>query len=236
MTEESAKLTEPWIQRHEAGYAYAYDKGGKLKRFFGVRGIPHAVLVDPNGVVVWRGHPASLTGSTIEEHLAGALTFPLYAWPSSASSVGKVLAKGELGLALDKARKLEESEEHARVLKEVEGLVEGRLAATEAALEKGDFLGALETAKELGHKLKKEALATERMQRVLDAIDGNEDAKALIAVQEKIAKLRKQDPTKRKQVDKALEDLREIMREHPDTFAASQASAYRIELQKRRSK
>ena len=38
----------------------AYDPDARLHEYFGVHGIPHAILVDAAGTVVWRGHPARL--------------------------------------------------------------------------------------------------------------------------------------------------------------------------------
>ena len=72
MTSESESQTVPWVEKTGAAYPYAYDKGGKVARFFGVRGIPHAILVDPTGKVVWRDHPARLDAKTVEAALAGA--------------------------------------------------------------------------------------------------------------------------------------------------------------------
>src|SRR5262245_44923612 len=77
VTDEGESDTVKWIAAKKVKYAYAYDKGGKLKRFFGVQGIPHAVLVDATGTVVWDGHPASLDPATIEKALGGALPKPM---------------------------------------------------------------------------------------------------------------------------------------------------------------
>lgn len=42
-------------------YSLALAPNGKLKRFFGVTGIPHCVIVSSDGFVRWQGHPASLS-------------------------------------------------------------------------------------------------------------------------------------------------------------------------------
>ena len=81
VTSEGAGSTEPWIDEKGARYAYAYDKGGQLSRWFGVSGIPHAALVDPMGEVVWTGHPGKLDSKLVEQSLAGALAKPVWAWP-----------------------------------------------------------------------------------------------------------------------------------------------------------
>jgi len=50
-------------------YSVGLDTGGKYAKPFGIQGIPHAVLVDKSGKVVWEGHPMSLKDSQIEEIL-----------------------------------------------------------------------------------------------------------------------------------------------------------------------
>ena len=77
VTSETEKQTVSWIEKNGAEYAYGYDKGGKLKSALGVRGIPNAVLVNPSGKIVWQGHPTSLTASTVESALDGAITTPV---------------------------------------------------------------------------------------------------------------------------------------------------------------
>ena len=50
-------------------YSVGLDVCGKYSKPFGIQGIPHAVLVDKSGKVVWEGHPMSLKDSQIEEIL-----------------------------------------------------------------------------------------------------------------------------------------------------------------------
>ena len=50
-------------------YSVGLDNVGKYAKPFGIQGIPHAVLVDKSGKVVWEGHPMSLKDSQIEEIL-----------------------------------------------------------------------------------------------------------------------------------------------------------------------
>jgi len=38
------------------------DDGGQIKDQFGVNGIPHVFIIAPDGVVLWRGHPAGMDG------------------------------------------------------------------------------------------------------------------------------------------------------------------------------
>ena len=41
-------------------YSLALDPSAKMQRHFGVRGIPHCVVISPDGKVRWQGHPARL--------------------------------------------------------------------------------------------------------------------------------------------------------------------------------
>ena len=38
-------------------YASAIDTQGRTKKAVGVEGIPHVILMDPNGIVRWEGFP-----------------------------------------------------------------------------------------------------------------------------------------------------------------------------------
>jgi hypothetical protein len=55
-------------------YPIGFEDGTAVKAL-GIQGIPHAVLVDPDGVIVWAGHPAGLDQKTVEKALAGARAF-----------------------------------------------------------------------------------------------------------------------------------------------------------------
>ena len=60
------KMNYPVIE-----YYSAMDVSGKLNSVYGIKGIPHAVLIDPDGFVRWEGFPTlsghKLTSSVIED-------------------------------------------------------------------------------------------------------------------------------------------------------------------------
>jgi len=69
-TEAKVKsMTEPKIE-----YASAIDTKGRTKKKAEVTGIPHVMLIDPNGIVRWEGYPLlkdhELTEAVVEEVLA----------------------------------------------------------------------------------------------------------------------------------------------------------------------
>ena len=64
------KMAEPKIE-----YASAIDTQGRMKKELAVTGIPHVILVDPQGIVRWEGFPLlndhELTEKVIADLLAG---------------------------------------------------------------------------------------------------------------------------------------------------------------------
>ena len=225
MTSESEAETVPWIQNKQARYAYAYDKGGKVARFFGVSGIPHAVLIDPTGKVVWRGHPGTLDDETIQSSLNGALLQPLFDWPAAAKSVTQSLAKGDFAGAVAKAAKMPAAEGGADIVAQVQAIVEGQVKSAEAALAAGNFYDARERGELLAKSM--EGLPEQaRAKKVVADVDANPDAKRVLEGQKAIRKLKSKGLTKRKDLEKALEDLKKLSTELRGTYAATEAEAY----------
>lgn len=132
VTGEPAQPTQTWIQDKGARYAYAYDPQRRLHQALGVRGIPHAVLLDPEGKLVWRGHPAALTDAIVEGALAGTLPAPLWAWPESLAEVRAALQAERLVDARRSAQALSDRGLAERLLPLIELRIEARLAALKA--------------------------------------------------------------------------------------------------------
>lgn len=66
-TDGSSKNIEEFIK--EKGIPYVISQGSDIGKGYGVSGIPHVVLVDVEGNVAWRGHPAQLKEQDIENLL-----------------------------------------------------------------------------------------------------------------------------------------------------------------------
>lgn len=60
VSKESAEKVRQ-MKRPKIDYYSALDLNNRLNTIFQIEGIPHVVLIDPNGVVRWEGFP-SLTG------------------------------------------------------------------------------------------------------------------------------------------------------------------------------
>jgi hypothetical protein len=235
VTSESESETIPWIQAKQAKYAYAYDKGGKVARFFGVSGIPHAVLIDPTGKVAWVGSPFTLTDEIVQSSLSGALLHPLFDWPASAKPVTQSLAKGDYAGAVAKAAKVPAADGGADIAAQVQAIVEGQVKWIEAALEAGNFYDARERGEMLGKSL--EGLPEQaRAKKVVANVDAHPDAKRVLEAQKAIRKLQSKGLSKRKELEKALEDLKKISTEMRGTYAATEAETFmesiRAKLQK----
>ncbi len=228
MTDESKGETEDWIEEKGAKYAYAYDKGGKLSRICGVSGIPDSVLVDARGVVVYKGHPASLTEEMVEKACQGALATPLFELPRAFAKVRTAITKGDLGAALKAAESLAEGssppEGAAQVLASVQSMIRGSITSADTLLAAGDVLEAHREYTRLAKALKglpEEEKAKEGLARIAKDPQAKESMK-LLAELEKLLDL----PTKSsKDKVRRSEELRAFSRKHSGTFAAEKAKA-----------
>ena len=69
ITDEDRAKIKKFEKEVPIEYAVALDANGKYAKPFGIQGIPHAVLADKTGKIVWEGHPMSLKEAQIEELL-----------------------------------------------------------------------------------------------------------------------------------------------------------------------
>ena len=66
-TDKSSKNVSGFIKNHKIPFIITV--GSSVFKTYGVKGIPHAFLLDTNGVVLWRGHSGSIKTKNIEEAL-----------------------------------------------------------------------------------------------------------------------------------------------------------------------
>ncbi|QDU65075.1 hypothetical protein Pla86_01380 [Planctomycetes bacterium Pla86] len=135
MTSESKEDTEPWIEDKGVEYAYAYDPDGVLMKSLGIRGIPHAVLVDPYGQIVWRGHPMTLDADAVAPLLADALETPMWEWPAEASRLRETIVAGKFGMAIKMAGEQQSEELRTKAPSMLRKLVDGKVAGFTAMIE-----------------------------------------------------------------------------------------------------
>jgi len=65
VTDEKKDVVTAFLKKTPMTYFPAIDKTDTLGKSFGVTGIPHALLIDSTGKIVWEGHPMSLSDSQI---------------------------------------------------------------------------------------------------------------------------------------------------------------------------
>lgn len=233
MTDEGKKDTEAWIESKKVKYAYAYDKGGKLKSKLGVSGIPHAFLVNAQGKIVWEGHPGELTDKQIKQAVDGALPKPLFELSDKASALKAALAKRTYAAALAEAGKLSEADDGPALKAVVQSLIAGRVASVQSALKDGDFLNAFETATALKKELDGLPEAAEA-EKALAEIKSNKEADKIMTAQKKVRAIGDTKVGKRAEFEKAIADLKKLSKEYEGTIVAKQADDMMGEIRTRR--
>ena len=77
VSDEDADTVKPFVEKmgEKMDYVVAIDKneatGAAYMKAFGVGGIPHAFIVNPEGKLVWHGHPMAGMDEVIEKVVAG---------------------------------------------------------------------------------------------------------------------------------------------------------------------
>lgn len=71
ISDESESLISTWIKRHNVTVPVAQGKVSSVARLFGARGYPSSYVLNPNGAVVWQGHPMQADDALLESMLTG---------------------------------------------------------------------------------------------------------------------------------------------------------------------
>jgi hypothetical protein len=226
VTSEGKAQTEPWIAQTEARYAYAYDKGSKFARACGVRGIPHAVLVDATGKVLHSGSPSAITQEMVREAVKGALKTPLHDLPKELAKVRTLIAKGDIAGALAEAQSVAA---RPGAPAEAASLIEGLAALPGAQLEaartlgaKGDWLEAQRTLDRLqksARGLPEEAEARRELARMAEDAAVQKELKA----QKALEKILAMPARKEKEIEARKDALATFIKKNPGSYAATEA-------------
>lgn len=67
LSDEGLGDLRSFVRQNEMNYAVATDTQGRMKSAVGVRAIPHVMVISPDGIVRFQGHPASLTADLLEQ-------------------------------------------------------------------------------------------------------------------------------------------------------------------------
>ncbi len=239
MTSEPTGPTEKWIAEKGAKYGYAYDKGGKFARSCGVSGIPHAMLVDASGKVVFDGGPSQINEDMVRGALTGALKTPLWELPKPFAKARGAVTKGELGVALKEAEALKQDAANAEIAntlaEAIKGMITGTLTGADALATEGDWLGAQREWKRLVKSAKglpEEAAANAK----LAELGTNADAKKGIKAQETLEKLTAEPVKKKKDAEERVVALDAFIKKNEGTFAGKKALELRDQLKEAISK
>lgn len=229
VTGEGKAKTEPWIEKVEANYPYAYDQSGDLARSLGVKGIPNAVLLDSAGRVVYQGSPSRITDEMVEQVLPGTFKTPVYEMSKELDSVKKPLLSHQFGKAVKAADRLEQGQE----LKEaILALVSGQVSALRASQEAGDFL----TVTEEGKRLSKECSGlpeAKEVAAILKEVNSDRDAKRIIKGQKAVRKLQGEVPDlqREKDVRELIESVEKVQKAFEGTIAGKEAAQLKARLE-----
>ena len=67
VTEDDEATVKAFEKDFPISYAVGHDRRGRLASALGVVALPHAVLADKDGQIVWEGHPLNITENQLVE-------------------------------------------------------------------------------------------------------------------------------------------------------------------------
>lgn len=150
VSNEAKAKVESFISERGIKYPIALDNAAA--KAYGVNGIPDAVLVSPEGKVLWTGHPDGLKEATIEESLQNATFIP--SLPPSLARYNALLRAKKFGKAyLDVKKAIQDKKatesDAAQTLGAIEKRMKSLLSEAEKARSESDFYTAGKNLNEL---------------------------------------------------------------------------------------
>ena len=98
--------------------------------------------MSPKGKIVWKGHPAGLNNSIIEEHIKGARVLPIFDLPSALSRAKGYLEAGSFGKGISELEKAIKRNDDTSVQEKARDAIEEVLKYGRGELKKIDAYGA----------------------------------------------------------------------------------------------
>ena len=185
LTNEPKGTVESFARQN--GMIYPIGCGSTSSGAYGVRGIPHAFIVNPKGIVAWEGHPMGGLEEALEKQLKE--TPPSLMAPQERAAALAIL--DNVDKAMEKKRYVEAAGLLARlkhpendpevktrvdaVRKSLEAVAEERLAAAEEAVQAKDYRRArvlLNEAARLAPGTPQAEKAADRLKQLADAEKG----------------------------------------------------------------
>ena len=204
-------------------------------RGFGVTSYPTCIILGPNGRIVWRDHPASLTDEKLEELLEGVRLLP--EMEGRLAATGKSIRKSKFADARKKAEKVlnssSASEEDKAVAQEVidwiDWYAESAFEGAGQDLEKGNAYAAWRAYDELQDLFKGSDVA-KRAKALAKEVTSDPDNKREVDAGKKldkiVAELGDLSP------NKAIKQLQPIVDKYEGTKAAERAAELIEEIER----
>lgn len=152
VTDEPTSKIETFMSSHTMDYLVATG----VKDVYRNSAIPHAWLISPGGEVLWRGHPASLEESQIEENLAGATVYPHFELPEALGKAQRYLEAGLFARGLGELERYlkrpddETTAEQARkAIEQINGYGKQQLSEVAELAKEGEYAVAFEMLTEV---------------------------------------------------------------------------------------
>ena len=192
VSKEPKSAIETFIEELEAKHPIIIESGDSMSAY-GAGGWPSAYLIDPDGEVVWAGHPGSLKNETIEEALASVNLIPDL--PSSLKSISKLLDREKFGDVLKKLPKMleklegEEKEAGEKTLEWVDGRGTKGLEKAAKLLREGEISKSYKRYLDLSKLFKNHDYGKQAKQSAAD-IMAKKEYKYEIQAEEKWLKIR----------------------------------------------
>jgi hypothetical protein len=153
---EATGTIQPWLEAQGAEYPVFVDDGGATARAYGVKGIPDAVLIGPDGKVAFKGGPGGINAQMLEPVLEKCIMRFNYEFPAGLKRVEAQIAKKDFAGALKSLDKVDEEDAEfaQKVRDDVVGYAADVRKMAESAAAAGDYLSAMESLTELARQFK----------------------------------------------------------------------------------
>jgi hypothetical protein len=188
------------------------------------RGIPHAAVIGVDGTILWAGNP-NAGSKRIDELIAQELEKVKKGWgdTTEAKKVRALLyGKHDFASAMALVEALNDGDERAMLLKEVESRRDSATKAIAELKRQGRYVRAQDRAEQLVKSCEKRADWLAAAKQELAAFDSDE-AKALLALDKKIEKVEKQ--LRDKKDENAQKGIAALLKGATESAVAARARA-----------
>ncbi|HIF39566.1 MAG TPA: hypothetical protein EYQ74_00535 [Planctomycetes bacterium] len=229
LSNEPASKVEPYVEQYNLPFPVASGStaGGKLGAMVGQKGIPHSYLLDPEGRLVWHGHPNSLTKKHLKLAMAGADRVgpkAVLSWRGEIDGAPpkalEAAADGELAQAFKLIEKEAGSEGAGALDESLSAHVADLRKQIDLAVGRGDFGQSLAALESLAKDLKRHPLGEAILERQRE-IEEDETIQNEIEAAEALDKAL--ELVANRGIKKAKKSLQSVVKRFPSTHAAKRA-------------